>query len=210
MFSLNKLIKNIYLEDTLKGEDIIMKNKPIVQEKSSEKVAKFLEKNSLHKKDFAEMIGVTLSYVYNLIDDAIPFSTRSTTLERIATVMEIEPEDFEEYKIPQEPILVDDAVEFFRSVMKEKEMSVVTFLKAFPRKKRLDIVDMLRGSLPIPVDFKELTMIAQVLDLSKDDIYAMWEKRMKQVLELNGMNIYSNAVLVNTMFDCAKKYMHLK
>ncbi len=210
MFSLNKLIKNIYLEDTLKGEDIIMKNKPIVQEKSSEKVAKFLEKNSLHKKDFAEMIGVTLSYVYNLIDDAIPFSTRSTTLERIATVMEIEPEDFEEYKIPQEPILVDDAVEFFRSVMKEKEMSVVTFLKAFPRKKRLDIVDMLRGSLPIPIDFKELTMIAQVLDLSKDDIYAMWEKRMKQVLELNGMNIYSNAVLVNTMFDCAKKYMHLK
>ena len=210
MFSLKKLIKNIYLEDTLKGEDIIMKNKPIVQEKSSEKVAKFLEKNSLHKKDFAEMIGVTLSYVYNLIDDAIPFSTRSTTLERIATVMEIEPEDFEEYKIPQEPILVDDAVEFFRSVMKEKEMSVVTFLKAFPRKKRLDIVDMLRGSLPIPIDFKELTMIAQVLDLSKDDIYAMWEKRMKQVLELNGMNIYSNAVLVNTMFDCAKKYMHLK
>lgn len=210
MFSLNKLIKNIYLEDTLKGEDIIMKNKPIVQEKSSEKVAKFLEKNSLHKKDFAEMIGVTLSYVYNLIDDAIPFSTRSTTLERIATVMEIEPEDFEEYKIPQEPILVDDAVEFFRSVMKEKEMSVVTFLKAFPRKKRLDIVDMLRGSLPIPIDFKELTMIAQVLDLSKDDIYAMWEKRMKQVLELNGMNVYSNAVLVNTMFDCAKKYIHLK
>ncbi len=187
-----------------------MKNKPIVQEKSSEKVAKFLDKNSLHKKDFAEMIGVTLSYVYNLIDNSIPFSTRSTTLERIAIVMEIEPEEFEEYKIPQEPILVDDAVEFFRSVMKEKAMSVVTFLKAFPRKKRLDIVDMLRGSLPIPIDFKELTMIAQVLDLNKDDIYTMWEKRMKQVLELNGMNIYSNAALVNTMFDCAKKYIHLK
>ena len=36
------------------------------------------------------MIGVTLSYVYNLIDNTIPFSTRGTTLERIATVMEIE------------------------------------------------------------------------------------------------------------------------
>lgn len=187
-----------------------MKNKPIVQEKSSEKVAKFLEKNSLHKKDFAEMIGVTLSYVYNLIDDSIPFSTRTTTLERIATVMEIEPEEFEEYKIPQEPILVDDSVEFFKDVMKEKGMSVINFLKAFPRKKRLDIVDMLRGTLPIPIDFKELTMIAQVLDLSKDDIYTMWEKRMKQVLESNGMNIYSNAALVNSMFDCAKKYIHLK
>ena len=187
-----------------------MKNKPIIQEKSSEKVAKFLDKNSLHKKDFAEMIGVTLSYVYNLIDNTIPFSTRTTTLERIATVMEIEPEEFEEYKIPQEPILIDDSVEFFKSVMKEKGMSVVNFLKAFPRKKRLDIVDMLRGTLPIPIDFKELTMIAQVLDLSKDDIYSMWEKRMKQVLESNGMNIYSNAALVNSMFDCAKKFIHLK
>ena len=187
-----------------------MKNKPIVQEKSSEKVAKFLEKNSLHKKDFAEMIGVTLSYVYNLIDDTIPFSTRTTTLERIATVMEIEPEEFEEYKIPQEPVLIDDSVEFFKDVMKEKGMSVINFLKAFPRKKRLDIVDMLRGTLPIPIDFKELNMIAQVLDLSKDDIYTMWEKRMKQVLESNGMNIYSNAALVNSMFDCAKKYIHLK
>ena len=187
-----------------------MKNKPIVQEKSSEKVAKFLEKNSLHKKDFAEMIGVTLSYVYNLIDNSIPFSTRSTTIGRIATVMEIEPEEFEEYKIPQEPSLIDDAVEFFKSVMKEKGMSVITFLKSFPRKKRLDIVDMLRGALPIPIDFKELAMIAQVLDLNKDDIYSMWEKRMKQVLEMNGMNIYSNAALVNSMFDCAKKYIHLK
>ena len=194
----------------LKDEDKIMKNKPIIQEKSSEKVAKFLDKNSLHKKDFAEMIGVTLSYVYNLIDNTIPFSTRGTTLERIATVMEIEPEEFEEYKIPQEPILIDDSVEFFKDVMKEKKMSTINFLKAFPRKKRLDIVDMLRGSLPIPIDFKELTMIAQVLDLSKDDIYAMWEKRMKQVLESNGLNIYSNAALVNSMFACAKKFIHLK
>ncbi len=209
MLSLNKSIKNIYFINT-KDEDVIMKNKPIVQEKSSEKVAKFLDKNSLHKKDFAEMIGVTLSYVYNLIDNSIPFSTRSTTLERIATVMEIEPEEFEEYKIPQEPILVDDTVEFFKTIMKEKGMSVINFLKSFPRKKRLDIVDMLRGSLPIPIDFKELTMIAQVLDLNKDDIYTMWEKRMKQVLEMNGMNIYSNAALVNSMFDCAKKYIHLK
>lgn len=209
MLSLNKSIKNIYFINT-KEEDVIMKNKPIVQEKSSEKVAKFLDKNSLHKKDFAEMIGVTLSYVYNLIDNSISFSTRSTTLERIATVMEIEPEEFEEYKIPQEPILVDDTVEFFKTIMKEKGMSVINFLKSFPRKKRLDIVDMLRGSLPIPIDFKELTMIAQVLDLNKDDIYTMWEKRMKQVLEMNGMNIYSNAALVNSMFDCAKKYIHLK
>lgn len=187
-----------------------MKNKPIIKEKSSEKVAGFLEKNSLHKKDFAEMIGVTLSYVYNLIDNTIPFSTRTTTLERIATVMEIEPEEFEEYKIPQEPILIDDSIEFFKSVMKEKNIRVINFLKSFPRKKRLDIVDMLRGVLPVPIDFKELMMIAQVLDLSKNDVYSIWEKRLKQVLETNGMNIYSNATLVNSMFECAKKYINLE
>ena len=186
-----------------------LKDKPIIQESSSEKVAKFLEKNALHKKDFAEMIGVTLSYVYNLIDNTIPFSSRGTTLERIATVMEILPEEFEEYKIPQEPVLIDDSVEFFKDVMREKKMNTVSFLKAFPRKKRIDIVDMLRGAIPIPIDFKELSMIAKVLDLSRDEIYTMWEKRMKQVLETNGMNIYANAALVNSMFECAKKFIHL-
>lgn len=187
-----------------------MREKQIIQEKSSEKVAKFLEKNSLHKKDFAEMIGVTLSYVYNLIDESIPFSTRGTTLERISTVMEIEPEEFEEYKIPQEPILLDESVEFIKDAIKSKKMSVVNFLKSFPRKKRLDIVDILRGALPVPIDYKELSMIGQVLDLTKDEIYNIWEKRMKQVLEISGMNIYSNAALVNSMFDCAKKFVHLK
>ena len=156
------------------------------------------------------MIGVTLSYVYNLIDNTIPFSTRGTTLERIATVMEIEPDEFEEYKIPQEPVLIDDTVEFLKKVMREKGMSTVNFLKAFPRKKRLEIVDILRGNLPIPIDYKELSMIAQVLDIDKDDIYDMWEKRMKQVLETSGMNIYANAALVNAMFDCAKKYIDLQ
>lgn len=181
----------------------------IKTQKSSQKVAEFLEKNSLHKKDFAEMIGVTLSYVYNLIDETIPFSTRSTTLERIATVMDIAPEEFEEYKIPQEPILKDDTIELLKSIMKEKKINIVTFLKAFPRKKRVEIVDMLRGTYPIPIDFKELTMIGQVLDLDKNDIYNIWEDRIKQVLETNGMNLNNNADLVNSMFKCAKDYINI-
>ena len=94
-----------------------MKSKTKIQ--SSKKLAEFLEKNSLHKKDFAQMIGVTLSYVYNLIDNTIPFSTRSTTLERIATVMEVEPEEFEEYRIPQEPILIDDTITKIKELLKK-------------------------------------------------------------------------------------------
>lgn len=187
-----------------------LKDKPIINTKSSKKVSNFLNKNKLHKKDFAEMIGVTLSYVYNLIDEMIPFSTRSTTLERIATVMEVEPEYFEEYKIPQEPLLIDETIEFLKEKIKSKGLSIVSFLKSFPRKKRLEIVDILRGAEPLPIDFKELSMIAQVLDLSKDDIYPLWEKRLKQVLELNGVNMMSNSALINSMFDCAKKFINIK
>ena len=182
-----------------------MKNKPIIKESSSQIVAGFLSKNALHKRDFAEMIGVTLSYVYNLIDNSMPFSTRSATLERIATVMEIEPETFEEYKIPQEPLLIDEDIIYIKEALKEKNMSVVNFLKSFPRKKRLEIVDMLRGALPLPVDFKELSVIGKVLDLPKNDIYLIWEKRVKQLFESAGMNLSSNSVIIDSMFDCAKK-----
>ena len=86
----------------------------IIRMKSSEMLYNFLENTHLHKKDFAQMIGVTLSYVYNLIDETIPFSTRSTTLERIATVMDISPEEFVEYKIPQDPILIDETTELLK------------------------------------------------------------------------------------------------
>ena len=181
--------------------------KQIIPEKSSEKVAKFLKQSSLHKRDFAEMIGVTLSYVYNLIDETVPFSTRGTTIERISTVMDIAPEEFGEYRIPQEPILIDEAVEIIKDYIKENNLSVVNFLKTFPRKKRIDVVDMLRGALPVPIDYKELSLIGKTLNMPKEEVYKIWETRMKQVLESSGMNIYSNNSLVESMFDCAKKFL---
>lgn len=183
------------------------KSKTIVNLKSSEKVAIFLENNNLHKKDFAEMIGVTLSYVYNLIDNTIPFSTRSTTLERIATVMDIEPEEFDEYKIPQEPILLDEAIEFLKEKLQEQHMTTVQFLKAFPRKKRIEIVDMLRGAMPIPLDWKELLLIAQVLNIPKEEIYPYWENRLRNLIQTAGVNMQTNSGLINSMFDCARKFI---
>ena len=185
----------------------VINMKQIIPEKSSEKVAKFLEKNSLHKRDFAEMIGVTLSYVYNLIDETVPFSTRGTTIERIATVMDIEPEEFPEYRIPQEPILIDEAVETLKDYIKENKLTIVSFLKAFPRKKRIDVVDILRGALPIPIDYKELKMIGKTLNIPDEEVYNMWELRIRQVLESGGMNIYANSGLVTTMLDCARNYL---
>lgn len=184
------------------------KNDAIVNLKSSEKLAYFLKKNQLHKKDLAEMIGVTLSYVYNLIDNSIPFSTRSTTLERIATVMDISPEEFVEYKIVQEPIFIDEAILFLKSKQADKKMSTIQLLKAFPRHRRVQIVDILRGADPLPVDWKELSAIANVLSITKDEIYPFWEARLKKILQTAGMNLQTNANLVNAMFKCASDYIH--
>lgn len=181
--------------------------KQIIPEKSSDKVAKFLKKQALHKRDFAEMIGVTLSYVYNLIDETVPFSTRGTTIERIATVMDIQPEEFSEYRIPQEPILIDESIETLRDYIKESKFTIVSFLKTFPRKKRIDIVDILRGALPLPIDYKELELIGKTVNMPQEEIYSLWENRVKQVLESAGMNIYTNSGLINSMFDCAKKHL---
>lgn len=181
--------------------------KETISTKSSKKLSDFLEKTNLHKRDFAQMVGVTLSYVYNLIDNTISFSTRGTTLERIAIVMDIEPEEFEEYRLPQEPILIDDSIDKIKNVLKSKKINTVDFLKMFPRNKRLDIVDMLRGALPVPIDYSELNFIGNVIGLNKDEIFDIWENRFKQVLETNGMNIYSNSELVKNMLDCAKKYI---
>lgn len=187
-----------------------MKNlsNPIIKMKSSEILLHFLEKTHLHKRDFAQMIGVTLSYVYNLIDEAIPFSGRSTTLERIATVMDVEPEIFKEYKIPQEPVITDEATIFLKTVMKEKNMPVYQFLKAFPRKKRVEIVDILRGASPIPSDWNELITICRILDIKTEEIYPYWENRVMQILSNSGMNLQANLPLITSMFKCAKDYIN--
>ena len=66
---------------------------------------------------------------------------------------------------------------------------------------------MLRGAYPLPIDMKELSMIGEILHLDKDDIYNIWEGRIRQVLETNGMNLSANAALVNSMLECARKYI---
>lgn len=184
-----------------------IKTKPIVHEKSSKKVARFLEKNQLHKKDFAQMIGVTLSYVYNLIDDSVPFSSRTTTLERIACVMDVLPEEFDEYVIPQEPVAYNKNLEILKDHIKANKLSTVEFLKMFERKKRLHLVDMLRGAKPIPINFVELKAIAHVLHISSDEVFMIWKERMIEYLDHAGFSSVINKGLSDAMFDCAKKYL---
>lgn len=183
------------------------KNKHRVNIKSSKKVSEFLESNKIHKKDFAQMIGVTLSYVYNLIDEAIPFSTRGTTLERIATVMDILPEEFDEYVIPSEPVPYNKNIEIIKDYIRENNLTVVEFLKMFERKKRLPLVDILRGASPLYIDFAELKNIADTLKIPKEELFELWKTIMTEYLESGGFSVQNNKDLYESMFEGAKKYI---
>lgn len=176
--------------------------------KSSKKVADFLEQNNLHKKDFAQMIGVTLSYVYNIIDENIPFSTRSTTIERIATVMDIMPEEFEEYIIEDDPMPFNENLHKIKEYIKKNEMKVVDFLKLFERKKRLKIVDILRGKEPLPIDYYELSTFKEILKINDDDFFELWKNVFYDYLKKGGLDLEKNKMLLDKMMSCAKDYIN--
>jgi len=174
--------------------------------KSSKKVAEFLEANKIHKKDFAQMIGVTLSYVYNLIDEAIPFSTRSATLERIATVMDISPEEFDEYVISSDPVPYDKNLDAIKGYIKKNKLSTVDFLKKFERKKRLEIVDVLRGAKSLFIDFSELKKMGEILNIKDEELFNLWKNIFMEHLEDNSFDTASNKEFLDSMFNGAKKF----
>ena len=182
-------------------------NKTVNKEKSSKKVAKFLSDNHIHKKDFAQMIGVTLSYIYNLIDENIPFSSRGITLERIATVMDIIPEDFEEYIIKEDDIVYDNNIQKIKDQMKKINMKTIDFLKHFERKKRLYLVDILRGSKALPADFYELYSILNAIKMKDDEIFEIWKDGIVNHLNSLGFNSEKNNKLLSRIFECAKQYI---
>ena len=186
-----------------------MKNNLKIQKKSSKLVGDFLEKTGLHKKEFAQMIGVTLSYIYNLIDENVPFSTRSITLERIATVMDRNPEEFIEYQMPNDIISYSENLLMLKDLIKHNNLTTLDFLKMFERKKRLELVDILRGAKPIQIDFEELKQIAKALNMKNEELFEMWKSRMLEYLQEGGFNFNKgkekNKEIIDTMFDCAKK-----
>jgi len=150
------------------------------------------------------MIGVTLSYVYNLIDENVSFSTRSITLERIAVVMDINPEEFVEYQIPSDVISYSENLLMLKDLIKRNKMTTLEFLKLFERKKRLELVDILRGVKPIQIDFLELKNVASVLKMTNEELFDLWKSRLSEYLAEGGFNIKKNEKLVNSMFECAK------
>ena len=191
------------------GTERPLMNKQLIESAtdSSQRLTQFLDDSRLHKKDFAEMIGVTLSYVYSLINQEIAFSSRTTTIERIAAVMGLEADDFPEYRRSEEPRILDPGIEFLKQRQEELGITNVQLFKRFPRNQRLDLVDMWRGSLPLPLDWAQLSAIAQVLELTKQDIYPYWQNRLQQYLVAGGIDPMSNLGLLNSLFIGVKQYL---
>ena len=185
------------------------KESQIETNESSKRLVAFLESTDLHKKDFAEMIGVTLSYVYSLIDNTIPFSTRTTTLERIALVMGISPDEFPEYKTSEEPKLLDPGVQFLKTKQKKAGLSNLQLIKKFPRQKRVDIVDLWRGAEPLPLDWNYLSSITEVLEISPKEMYPYWQTGMQKYLMAGGIDIMSNSPMIDAMFNGVKSYLKI-
>ena len=181
-----------------------------IKNNSSKQLNNFLESSKLHKKDFANMIGVTLSYVYSLIDENIPFSSRETTLERIATVMGILPESFLEYTPSDDPKMIDVGIGLLQHKQKQLKMSNIEFFRKFPKNKRTEIVDLWRGALPLPLDWEYLMSIAKILDVSEEEIFPYWQSRMQQHLIAGGMDAMNNAELLDAMFDAARKQIGIE
>lgn len=177
---------------------------------SNARLQQFLEDNNLHKKDFAEMIGVTLSYVYSLIGNEVPFSTRSTTIERIAIVLNTEADSFPEYRGSEEPRLIDQGVQFLKDKQIKMGLTNVQLLKRFPRSIRVDIVDMWRGALPLPIDWNMLNTIGDVLGATADDLYPYWELRLQQHLIAGGMDPLTNGMLIQSMFKGVRGFLSAK
>ena len=73
----------------------------------------------------------------------------------------------------------------------------------FERKKRLELVDILRGAKPIQIDFAELKKIANALKMDNKELFEMWKKRMVEYSIEGGFNIEKNKKLLDSMFNCA-------
>jgi transcriptional regulator with XRE-family HTH domain len=132
---------------------------------SSQKLANFLEEKNVSKKEFAKMIGVTLSYVYNLANNDLPFTTRVDTIEKVAVVMGVKPTEFEEYIEPCVDFHSADhsARAKYLQIRGDYTISNLDLVRKIYPKFQVDFIDILRGAKEIPPDITFIRMIMKAL-----------------------------------------------
>ena len=93
-----------------------------------------------------------------------------------------------------------------KEYIKKNKPSTVEFLKQFERKKRLQIVDILRGAKPLYINFAELQKIGEVLNISNEELFNLWKNIFTDYLEEGNFDVEANKALLDAMFNGAKKY----
>lgn len=137
---------------------------------SSQNLKAFLEETQLSKRELAHLVNVTPSYIYNLIDGRIPFTTKRDTLERLAVIMDIDPKEFEEYQGGPKinPYYVDNSARAkYLEYRAECSLSNLDIIRKVPSDLQLKVVDILRKENNIPPD---ITFIKMLLSLIYDEI----------------------------------------
>ena len=76
------------------------------------------------------------------------------------------------------------------------KLTTLDFLRLFERKKRLELVDILRGAKPIQIDFFELKKISDVLKMSSEELFELWKSRMLEYLKEGGFNLEKNQKII--------------
>lgn len=174
--------------------------------KSSQGLKEFIEETHLSKKELANMIGVTLSYVYNLANENAPFTRRKDTLERLAVVMGVDPIEFEEYPGGSNinPYYVDNSARAkYLDIRQNYTISNLDLIRKVPPELQLKVVDILRGK-DIPPDITFIRMLLKLLDnrISGADCYTILGAAVIDAFEQAG-TIFNkeNMGMVRTMVD---------
>ena len=87
-------------------------------------------------------------------------------------------------------------------------MTIVDFLKLFERKKRLNLVDMLRGKTPLPINYSELKNIKDILNIDDEAFFELWKEIFTNYLEKGGFEKEKNCELLDELIKAAKKYFN--
>ena len=116
------------------------------------------------------------------------------------------PEEFDEYVIPSDPVPYNRNLETLKEYIRQNKLSTVEFLKKFERKKRLQIVDILRGAKPLCIDFSELKKIGDILNIKDEELFNLWKNIFADYLEEGGFDTEANKALLDSMFNGAKKF----
>jgi len=103
----------------------------------------------------------------------------------LAVIMGTCPEQFPEYE--GEPQEFPEAVYWVQKKVRQSELSSLEFIKKFPQKRRLEVVDFLRGSAPLPLNYSFFDTVTTALDVLPEELFVFVAKEIKNLLANRGV-----------------------